>query len=300
MRLALDIGGTFIKCACVSDDGVISRSGKFPTDPNLANESFASHIISGVKSFMADGDEKFDLVGAGMAGFADGRNGIVYESPNLPGVKNLHLAGVLKDGLGIPAYIENDATAAAWGEFLFGKYSDIKNMMVVTLGTGIGGGLVLDGNLYRGSGGMAGEIGQMIYEPGGDPCGGGGLGCLENFNGKAGLMEEYRILAGLDTSLEPGDITERAVNGDTAAIEAYKKYGYRLGVIFASSANLLDLDCIILTGGIIGAWDFFSGALRDSSREHIITPLKDKLRIELTSLSGNAGILGAAFLDRAF
>ena len=168
----------------------------------------------------------------------------------------------------MPAFIENDATAAAWGEFLFGKFPDMKNMMVVTLGTGIGGGLVLDGNLFRGAGGMAGEIGQMIYQPGGEICGGArGRGCLEFFNGKAGLMEEYRVLAGLDTSIEPDDITSAALRGDPSAIEVYKNYGYRLGVIFASSANLLDLGAIILTGGIIGAWDFFSGTLRDSVRD---------------------------------
>jgi len=299
MRLAIDIGGTFIKCASVSDDGKIIGSSKFQTEPHLDTKDFSDHIVNGARKFIENGSGKYSLVGAGMAGFTDGRRGVVLESPNLPNVRNLELAKVLSDGLELPAYIENDATAAAWGEYLFGGHGDVKNMLVVTLGTGIGGGLVLDGRLYRGSKGMAGEIGQMVYEPGGAECGGGGRGCLEFFAGKNGLMEDYRKLSQMNEGVEPDVIFDNAVKDDPAAKRAFINYGYRLGVIFASSANLLDLDLIVLTGGIIGAWEFFGVALRDSIFEHAITPHKGTIHVKPTSLSGNAGILGAAFLDKA-
>jgi len=300
MRLALDIGGTFIKCACVNENGDILTTHRFTTDTVLDSASFAEHLVNGVRGFIDDSGETYKLVGAGMAGFSDGSAGIVYESPNLPDIHEFHLADILSEGLDIPAFIENDATAAAWGEYLFGGHKNADNMLVVTLGTGIGGGLVLNGKIYRGTGGMAGEIGQMIYEPDGAPCGGGGYGCLESFCGKFGLMETYRSLANLPEPVEPDVIFNSALKGDKAAKEAYIKYGHQLGVVFASSANLLNPDAIILTGGIIGAWEFFGTSMADSFRRHVINPLKDTLHVELTTLSGNAGILGAAFLDRDF
>ncbi len=296
MRLALDIGGTFIKCACVTDNGDIVKSGKFPTDPVAGD--LASHIVQGTRRFMDEWGEEISIVGAGMAGFVDGSRGIVYKSPNIPGVKNLELARELSEGLGIPAYIDNDATAAAWGEYLFGGHEGIRDMLVVTLGTGIGGGLVLDGRLHRGARGLAGEFGQMAFVPDGPECPGGGMGCLEYYIGKVGLMEDYKKKAELSESVEPKIIHERAIGGDRAAQDAFGLYGHRLGIACASSANLLDLGVIILTGGILGAWDYFEAELSRSFRKNLITPHKEFLQVKKTTLHGNAGILGAAFLDK--
>ncbi len=299
MRFALDIGGTTVNCAAVDDDGEIIHDGDFRTKTDLDSDQFGQFLVDGSWNLMSRWGGEFELVGAGMAGFTDGKKGIVIQSPNMPGVDNLELAKVLGEGLKIPAYIDNDATVAAWGEYLFGGYNDVTDMLVVTLGTGIGGGLVLDGKLYRGAHGMAGEIGQMPYTPDGPQCPGGSKGCLEHYVGKAGLMEDYRTRAGLTEAVGPKIIHERAVDGDQSAIDAFNQYGHHLGVILAGSANLLDLGAVVLTGGIIGAWDQFHGALANSFRDHLITPLKDTLNVSRTTLGGNAGILGAAFLDRA-
>jgi len=300
MRLALDIGGTFIKCASVTDDGGIINSEKFPTDFSLDTGQFASHVIESAREFKEKTGEKFDVAGAGMAGFTDGRRGIIYESPNIPNVKNLHLAEILSEGLGIPSYIDNDATTAAWGEYLFGDYGDVKDLLVVTLGTGIGGGLVIDGRLCRGAKGMAGEIGQMVLDPDAPDCAGGGKGTLEHFAGKAGLQVDYADRAGIDALVEPEEIHSRALDGDSAARDSFSEYGRRLGIVLASASNLLDPGAVVLTGGILGAWELFSGSLNESFVTYLITPHKDRLKVTKTRLDGNAGILGAAFLDRAY
>ena len=299
MRLALDIGGTDIKCATVTEDGQIAASGSFPSNPKLESEEFLSMVVNGARDFLSEHPGAVTIVGAGMAGFIDASKGIVRESPNLPKVKNLELGKALTDGLELLAYVENDATAAAWGEYMFGGHVDVKDMMAVTLGTGIGGGLVLNGKLYRGAKGMAGEIGQMVLIPAGPECPGGGKGCLEYYIGKRGVMEDYRRRAKLDKSIEPKEIYERAGTGDSSAKESWKAYGQRLGVVLASSANLLDLGLIVLTGGIMGAWDFFSDSMMKTFRDHLITPHKAHLKVKKSNLEGKAGLLGAAFLDKA-
>jgi glucokinase len=299
MRLALDIGGTLVKCAIVSNDGKIVRAGDFATQAILDNDSFAQSLVTDVLRFLAVGDEKPVMVGAGMPGFVDGKRGFLYESPNLPNLKNFEPARVLADGVGLPAYVDNDATAAAWGEFLFGHHEGVRDMLVVTLGTGIGGGLVLDGRLYRGSRGFAGEIGQMPIYPDGPPCPCGGKGCLERYIGKGALEEDYRVRAGLAKTVDPKTILERAKSGEVAAQAAWDAYGERLGIVLAGASNLLDLGVIILTGGIAGAWSCFSRALMESYNRYLITPYKDRVPVRVSELGGSAGILGAAFLDKA-
>jgi len=299
MRLALDIGGTAVKCAAVNDKGEIVHDGEFRTRTEFDTEDFGRFLVDGARGLMGRWGGEYKLVGAGMAGFADGKKGMIYESPNMPGVKDFELARVLREGLELPAYIDNDATVAAWGEFLLGGHGEIQDMLVVTLGTGIGGGLVLDGRVYRGAHGMAGGSGPRTYEPAGPQRPGGPKGCLEYFVGKAGLMEDYRSRSELTDTVAPRIIHERAVDGDSAAVESWNQYGHHLGVILASSANLLDLGAVILTGGLAGAWDQFQESLTISFKDHLIAPLKESLTVTLTTLSGNAGILGAAFLDRA-
>jgi glucokinase len=144
---------------------------------------------------------------------------------------------------------------------------------------------------------MAGEIGQMVYEPWGYPCPGGATGCFEHYTGKSGLVREYQDLSRSDSQLTPEEINKRADAGEEAAIEAWSRYGDRLGIMIASTANLLDLDIVVLTGGLLGAWDNFHGSLVNSMQEHLIAPHKKKLEVKKTALGGDAGILGAAFLD---
>jgi glucokinase len=299
MRLALDIGGTSVKCALVDDTGTIARTGENPTAASEDTGGFADSLMGGVRKFLGGDKKSIALVGAGMAGFVDGRRGVVYESPNLPGVKDFELGRILNAELGVPSYVDNDATSAAWGEFLFGGHEGVADMLVVTLGTGIGGGLVLGGRLHRGARGFAGEIGQIPLYPDGPDCPCGGKGCLERYIGKGPLEEEYRLKAGLDKPVEPRAIKERADLGDRAAIEAWDGYGSRLGVVLAGVTNLLDLGAIVLTGGILGAWDNFSGSLSTAFNRHLITPLKNRVPIKVSSLQGKAGLLGAAFLDKA-
>ena len=298
MRFALDIGGTAIKCAVIDDDGKIVRSGSFPTDPVSDNNGFAKLIVTGSRRFISEGNEIINSIGAGMAGFCDGKRGIVFESPNLPNIRDFELAHELKNGLDLPAFVDNDATCAAWGEYLFGGY-EVDDLLVVTLGTGIGGGLVLDGKLYRGSHGFAGEIGQWPLVPDGPDCPSGGKGCLEAYVGRYGFEEIYRLKAGGETVSEPKVIYDRAKHGEKAAKEAWNDYGTKLGIVLAGAVNLLDLGAVILTGGVTGAWDCFSESLGRAFNTYLITPYKNKNIVKISKLGGSAGILGAAFLDRA-
>ncbi|HEX9745742.1 MAG TPA: ROK family protein, partial [bacterium] len=276
MRMALDIGGTAIKCAIVADDGKIIREGKFRTDSTLDSGTFGRLIVEGVRDFLSGGDEQITSIGAGMAGFTDAKKGIIYQSPNIPGIRDFNLVKVLEDEFDVEAYVDNDATVAAWGEFLFGGHN-VDDLLVVTLGTGIGGGLVLGGRLHRGEHGFTGEIGQMVLHPDGDECRGGGAGCLELYTGRKAVIEKYCRLSGADEKISPREIYESAADGDSAALETWSDYGRDLGILMASVGNLLDLGAIVVTGGLSGAYNFFYPELKRTLRKYLISPLKDTL-----------------------
>ena len=239
--------------------------------------------------------------GVGVAGDVDPVQGVVRFAPNLKW-KNVPLAALFRLAkFPEPCHVENDANAAAWGAHRLEPGRPFRNLVVLTLGTGVGGGLVLEEKLYRGASGSAGELGHMVVEAGGDPCVCGNRGCLEEYMGGAALVRwarrEYarknRRPAG---PLDPRILEDRARAGDPVARAAWRRGARALGVALANLLNIFNPDAILLTGGVAkGAPLFLPGALREMSSRAFATPRR-AARIGAARRGGELGVAGAALL----
>jgi len=301
--LAADLGGTNLRMAAVGPSGEIAervrRSTPHSDDPMVIVDAIgemATEIQAAV------GAKRLTLaIGVAAPVIMDARNGSVYKAPNLPAINGFNFAGELSKKLGLRVILENDATAAAIGEHWLGAARNVENAICVTLGTGVGGGIILSGQPLRGPDGTAGEIGHICVEPNGHPCGCGSWGCLEQYSSAMAVVRIARELTEEKDRSWPGGMTaeklyEAAKAGDDIAIEAFRRLGYYLGIVLASLINVVDPDMIVLAGGLSGGWDVFIDETcgQIAKRAFRLPALRAKLvRAEL---GDDAGILGVARL----
>ena len=292
--IGIDIGGTYIKAGIVSEEKVIHQK-KIPT-PLPQELSF--EIIELAKEL---GAEK---LGVGVPGLVTA-DGIVYSPPNFPGIERLPLKEILEKELKIPVSVANDANCVALGEWKYGAGKGKNNLIVLTVGTGVGGGLIIDGKLYVGRG-FAGEIGHITVEPNGPPCRCGNYGCLEAFVGSNYMVERALrgIKLGVDTSLSshveitPEDISENAKAGDRFAKDIIQEIGYYLGIGIASLASVLDPEMVIIGGGISNAGEILFSRIRDTVKRRLYS--RAQLDIVGAELGDRGGILGSALYAELF
>src|SRR5665647_1116852 len=306
--IGLDIGGTKIRGCVVDGNGVVLVKGRKDTpahDPAAIVEEAASLIRE--LSF----ERKIDAVGVACAAFIDRSRSTVSFSPNLAW-RDVSLKQRLESVLDLPVLIENDANAAAWGEFRFGAAADVDDMVLVTVGTGIGGGIVVDGVLMRGAFGVAAELGHMRVVPDGIRCGCGNRGCWEQYASGNALVREARELidsgtpraarlselcAGDPAALSGPDVTRAAVEGDPAAVELLADLGTWIGEGVASVAAILDPALIVLGGGVSEAGALLiDPALAAYRRQLTGRGHRPEARFALASLGNDAGMIGAADL----
>jgi glucokinase len=243
-------------------------------------------------------------VGIGAPGLV--QQGIVRRMVNVPGWRNVRLQHALEQRLGCPCRVDNDANCAALGEASFGAGRGAKQVVAVTLGTGVGGGLVLDGRLYRGANGAAGEIGHMVVDPGGPRCGCGRRGCLEAHVGTAAILRRARaamrrqpgplrrLAAG--SRLTPRLVSDAAAAGDASARRVWEETGTWLGIGLANVVNLLNPDRIVIGGGVSGAWRYFAPSMRRAMTSHAVFSEAVTGRAVRARLGAHAGVVGAAVL----
>ena len=238
------------------------------------------------------------------AGLVDSEVGRVGIAPNIPGFRNLDLRTPLAEELGIPASIENDASAAALGEFRFGAGKGVNHLVHATLGTGIGGGMVFAGRLYRGAGGLAGEIGHMVLDPGGPHCNCGSRGCLEALVSGVAFRSRARKLVenGMSMTLtnivgdaEPSalHLSEAAIAGDRLAEAEIRNGGHTLGLGLGSLINVLNPDVVTLSGGLLSMGDMLLDPMREAIRS-LAYGAATNTPVRLSTLGDDAGLLGAA------
>ena len=252
-----------------------------------------------------------DGVGIGAPGLVDD-DGVLRYAPNLPGVAELPLAAPLRDRLGVPVVVENDASCAGWGEREAGAGRGLDHVLLVTLGTGIGGGIVLDGTLFRGRHGFAGEIGHMVVDPHGPPCPCGQRGCWERFASGSGLGRLAREaavggraarivdLAGGDPELVKGEhVTAAAGEGDEEARAVMAEYGWWVALGLANLANAFDPERFVLGGGLVEAGDVLMLPVRSAFAE-LIEGVDHRPPVDIVAaeLGEHAGAIGAALLAR--
>ncbi|MEY4390408.1 MAG: hypothetical protein RLZZ400_151, partial [Actinomycetota bacterium] len=305
--IGIDIGGTKIAGALVDPDGAIIRDGRIPTpasDPEAISDAVI-HLINELS-------EGVEVVGAGVAaaGFIDATRSIMLHSPNLSW-RNEPLREKLQARTSIPIFLENDANAAGWAEYRFGAGRGSSHMAMLTIGTGVGGAIITDGNLLRGGFGIAAELGHFRLVPGGRPCGCGQHGCVEQYGSGTALLRAAKELVSSGKSegarlaelqAEAGELSgaqvyEAIVERDPGAIGLLNELGDYLGQTIASFAAILDPELVVIGGGVSAAGDLLLNPIRESVARNLpATDFRPHLRLEIAQLVNDAGVVGAADL----
>ncbi|MDO5661625.1 MAG: ROK family protein [Brachybacterium sp.] len=312
LAIGVDIGGTKIAAGVVDERGEIIDSAQRPT-PAREPEALESAVADAVRELRRSHDVR--AVGIGAAGFVAADRRTVVFAANLAW-RDRPLAAHVEELVDLPVVVENDANAAGWAEFLFGVAADVATMLMMSVGSGLGGAIVVDGNLVRGAGGFAGEIAHMSAVPNGQWCGCGNRGCLEQYTAGRALVRSARsaastgdpsaarLLRETDGDAEGIDgplITRLALEGDEGARKHLEEIGHWLGRGAASIAAILDPGMIVIGGGVSEAGDLLLEPARRTYAEHLTARAYRSLAPFAVASTGNrAGMIGAADLARQF
>jgi len=302
--IAADIGGTHLRAALVDESGRITGRRDIPTPAEATSDGILVAIGDLLAAVVVSAGVQPSAACLGTPGLINADAGMVIIAPNVPGFRNLVLTTPIAGRLGLPVFIENDASAAALGEFRYGAGRGLRHILHATLGTGIGGGLVIDGRLYRGAQGLAGEIGHIILDPSGPRCNCGSRGCLEAMVSGVAFAERARHLLATGKSQhlraivagrEPtaADLHAAAIEGDAFAEAEIRHGGHLLGLALGSLVNVLNPDAVTLSGGLLAMGEMLLAPLREAMYSIAYGPASGTL-IRLSELGEDAGLLGAA------
>ena len=317
--VAVDLGGTNLRIAAVDDHGrIIDRVNASVVSERDAVIQEMCAAISAI-SARQRGSGRLAGIGVGVPGIIDLNTGMLRESPNLPGWQDYPVRQEIEKRLGTTVILENDANAAALGEKWMGAASHVDDMCMITLGTGVGGGLIFGGKVWHGAVGMAGEVGHIMVEPDGAPCGCGSRGCVEQYASATALrrMANEAIISGQAPGLAKAlqcesdfgakRLYELAMEGDEGARQVFRRAGRALGQLLATLINTLNLPVHVIGGGVSASWDAFAPAMMEEvqARSYIMkvtaprpgrTPDERNTVILRAKLGGDAGLIGAAKL----
>ena len=308
-RIGIDVGGTNVKIALVDNQGSILYSNSVPTRAEMGYEYTVNNIKQAIKDLINE-SKCTDIEGIGFdfPGQIDYKNGIVRLAPNIPGWVNIPSAQIIEDEFKIPTKIDNDVHCAALGELKFGAGKDCENFICMTVGTGIGSGIVINGKLVRGASNAAGELGHIKLEMNGGPlCGCGDYGCLEAFASGPSIVkmaEEY-IMGGKSTKfremangnpITPFIVSEAAKQGDPVAKRIFTIMGEYIGYGLTSVVNLLNPEKIIIGGGVADAGDILLNPIRETIKKRAMSVAASAVEIVPAQLGNSAGVIGASLL----
>ena len=295
--IAIDLGGTKIK-ASLFNFRLQSKAEKIFTTNNFKNKRL---LIQGIVDIIDSLIEENGLskknilgVGLGMPGPVDSEKGKVYFLPNICGWKNVFLSRILKNKLKLPVFLDNDAKLMALAEYNFGSAKFSKNALCITLGTGVGGGLILNGRLYRGQDNAAGEIGHLPINLSGPICACGSKACLETYVGNKRILALAKTVFQRDISLE--ELSQKARQGDHKAISVWEKIGECLGVALSAAVNLLNLDCVVIGGGVAQAGVVLFKEIKKTVYARSMLVQGKRVKILKAGLGNRAGAIGAGIL----
>ncbi|MFO1519722.1 MAG: ROK family protein [bacterium] len=301
VAIGVDLGGTDLKCGAVNATGRVMHSQRFPSDSKKGKQAVVRRLLSAIAAEEAWAKESgYQVVGVGLGvpGILSHATGIVHRSPHFPDWKDFALRSLLKKRLRFPFVLDNDANMAALGEGWRGRGKGRRNFILLTLGTGIGGGIVLDGNIFHGDSGFAGELGHLVIERNGRPCNCGGRGCLEMYASATGIQYDLRSPSLRRRGPGGGQTAESlyhlALRGNKTAKKIFENFGQALGAGVASLANILDVEHFILGGGLSAAWKAFAPSVKKAIAQHTYPTTAKKIRLERAQLGNQAGLIGAA------
>jgi glucokinase len=304
--IGIDIGGTNFRIGAFDHLKLLSET-RFQADfsalcknnnPMTAWQTIITTIAEGIEKVLSQHPD-IENIGIGFPGFIDPTTKIISESPNLPGLKNVNLSqdltNVLKRKFQInPIQVENDALAAAYGEYCMHKHAGA-SLVYFGLGTGVGGGLILSGAPYAGEHGMSMEVGHIIVSPNGRACGCGNKGCMEQYASASGVEKSYFEATKKQHSAQ--EISKLAHAKDKAAIEAFQIAGKSLATAVAHILKVIDVSTVVIGGGMSHAWDLMQPSFNTKLESDLIPILRGKTHLVISSMDDKAGMLGAAMLS---
>lgn len=326
--IGVDLGGTNLRIAAVDDQGTVIDKIALGTNSALGRDHVIDEMCKAIEQVLRKFKNSWTLfgIGIGVPGIIDMQTGLLRESPNLPGWADYPVRAEIERRLKTRVILENDANAAALGEKWLGAAKDHEDMAMLTLGTGVGGGLVLGGAIWHGMSGMAGEFGHTTVEPEGHPCKCGNRGCLEQYASATAVVRLAReaIAANCNSplsrvpELSAKSLYDLAMQGDEDAKKIYRRVGSTLGIVLSAMVNSLNLPIYVIGGGVSSAWDAFSPTIfeelrcrsmvyaatapsdqlakKEGASAHVIPAAGRKTIVMRAQLGSDAGLIGAARL----
>ena len=306
--IGVDLGGTKILTALADQNGELLARKNIPTEADKGKKVIIDNIVQSIKAVMQETDikkEKIKRIGLGSPGPLNSKEGVIYETANMPW-ENVRIVEILENQLDLPVKLENDANAAALGEKHFGAGQNINNMIYVTVSTGIGGGIIIEGDILQGVDGSGGEIGHMKIKPEGPECGCGAQGCLEALASGTAIARMGREYVqdnndGLLVELANNDpqqvdailIAKAAYQGDEIAQDIYNTAGYYLGIGLANLINIFNTEMIVFGGGVSRDRDLLTDSMETSLKENALATSLEKVQLCDSQLKSETGVYGA-------
>jgi glucokinase len=307
--VGVDLGGTNIKFGIVSKEGKLLNKISLSSKAEGGPDRVVKQIKIGIKEILSNNKLKILGIGIGSPGVVAIKKGTVENPPNFPGWTKVNLGKIISKEFNIDCHVENDANAAAIGEMIFGAGKQYGSFVMITLGTGVGGGIILNRKLYRGEIGAAGEIGHMTINYNGPQCKCGSKGCIEAYVGNNYLISNIKsdliskpnkkILKLVKNDLNlltPLIINKAADNGDEFAKTVIRNMGEQIGSALASVSNILDVSTFLIGGGVSGFGKPLFTAITQAMQTRVVTPLRHRVRVIPAKLKNEAGIKGASAL----
>jgi len=292
-----DLGGTQLKYGLINSSGRVIFKSQVPSPPDI--ESLL-RLIQNLWIELSDKSPgSIRSAGFGFAGFFSLKQKRILQSPNYPALNNFPLFSALKKIIPVPFAVHNDANLAAYGEYLYGSGRNVQSLVFLTVGTGLGSGIILEGKLWQGKGGFAGELGHITVNPEGLKCNCGNIGCLETEVSATALVRNYQAFSGKNEEITARDVYLRALKGETAARRSFERCGYFLGIALGIIINFLNPEKIIIGGGVMKSGNWLLKPAIAEARKRSISASFASCQIKKASLGNDAGLIGAAAWARA-
>ncbi|MBY7143374.1 ROK family glucokinase [Virgibacillus sp. NKC19-3] len=310
--IGADIGGTTVKIGFINNEGEILKKWEIPTNKSNGGVSIIDDLWQSIRIQLTALNLTTDMVlgiGVGAPGFIDGDTGFVYEAVNI-GWKNFELAAQLKDKSGLPVFVENDANIAVLGENWKGAGNQARNVIAITLGTGVGGGIIANGEILNGENGMAGEIGHTTIDPHGHLCNCGRSGCLETIASATGIARQAmdklqnNSISRLSThyqqtgTVSAKDVFDLAKSGDTDCKHIIHDTADALGLFIANMGTIINPSKVLIGGGVSKAGDQLLDEIKNAFHKYALPRVSDICEMKIARLGNDAGIIGGAFFVR--
>ncbi len=310
LLIGVDLGGTNMRVGMVTSDGRMVHRLILPTRVTLGLDKVVERIIKAIQEVINQTivpGNQIKGIGIGSPGTIDIQSGIIISSPNFPKWKQVPLKHMIEEKLSIPTFMDNDANAFAFGEKWVGAGKEVQSLVCLTLGTGVGGGIILNGRIWHGADGMAAEIGHMTVLPDGLKCNCGNYGCLESYasassivrrvcnaiqSGKLTMVLDYA--KGNLENITSDLVYQAALKGDELAIHIMNETATFLGIGIANLINLLNPEMIVVGGGLTNAWDIIYPVTLKEVQKRALSEMAKRVKIVRASLGDNSGIIGAA------